>query len=218
MSRRCLRPSAQKAEAAPPPSQPLTCAQAEVKDEGRRKRKRPPTTQQHIRAPVCRLSCQQGCFPGFKDLGWNVWDKVRCSGRWGVTSRRERQHCPQTGWRVVVVGGINDPGRSSTSAATAKFTANVGIQPRRLQAGTEHRTRVHLSVWAGLFQRGSAGLPLRPGGAGGGAPQSSSADQREPVELQGPEQRRPQVALPGRHQGHREHRDGGVPADRPAGP
>lgn len=142
-----------------------------------------------------------------------------------MTSRRERQHCPQTGswvWVVVVVGGgggwINDPGRSSTSAATAKFTANVGIQPRRLQAGTEHRTRVHLSVWAGLFQRRSTGPPLRRGGAGGGAPQSSSADQREPVELQGPEQRRPQVALPGRHQGHREHRDGGVPADRPAGP
>lgn len=41
--------------------------------------------------------------------------------------------------------------------------------------------------------------------------QSSSADQCEPVELQGPQQSGPQVALPRGHQGDGVHRDGGVP-------
>lgn len=46
--------------------------------------------------------------------------------------------------------------------------------------------------------------------------ESSSADQREPVELQGPEQSGPQVTLPRGHEGHRVHRDGSVPETQSA--
>lgn len=41
--------------------------------------------------------------------------------------------------------------------------------------------------------------------------EGSSADQCEPVKLQGPEQSGPQVTLPRGHEGNQVHRDGGVP-------
>lgn len=47
--------------------------------------------------------------------------------------------------------------------------------------------------------------------------ESSSADQSEPVELEGPEQSSPQVTLPRGHQGHRVHRDGSIPETRSRG-
>lgn len=68
---------------------------------------------------------------------------------------------------------------------------------------------IYLSVCLGVRAAASEGVRA----PGGELTERSSADQREPVELQGPQQGGPQVTLPGGHEGHRVQREGGVPGD-----
>lgn len=70
---------------------------------------------------------------------------------------------------------------------------------------THPSVSIHLLRQTATVQQGRVRAPR------GELTESSSADQREPVELQGPQQSSPQVTLPGGHQGHPVQWDGCIP-------